>query len=64
LGAFLLYTGLSDVIGPERAEVLMISVHLHDLDEVCTKTDLATTTAMPKADMAALRGGLKARWLH
>lgn len=36
-----LYTGLRDVLGPERAETLMSAISLHDFDEVATKADLA-----------------------
>ncbi len=43
-----LYTGLRDVIGPERAETLMSAIPLHDLDEVVTKADL-------RAELAKLR---------
>ncbi|HUG08647.1 MAG TPA: hypothetical protein VMP13_07115 [Acidimicrobiia bacterium] len=48
-----LYTGLRDVIGPERAETLMSAIPLHDLDEVVTKADL-------RAEIAELRVGLRA----
>lgn len=36
-----LYTGLTEVLGPNRAETLMSVIRLHDLDEVATKGDLA-----------------------
>lgn len=55
-----LYTGLSEVIGPERAEVLMNAIPLHDLDEVATKGDMATLKAELKGDLATLKAELKA----
>jgi hypothetical protein len=48
-----LYTGLREVIGPERAETPMSAIPLHDLDEVVTKADL-------RAELADLRTGLRA----
>jgi len=50
-----LYTGLRDVLGPERAETLMSAIPLHDLDEVATKRDIAEL----RADMAELRTEFK-----
>jgi len=35
-----LYTGLTEVLGESRAEVLMRAIPLHDLDQVATKRDL------------------------
>lgn len=49
-----LYTGLRDVLGPERAETLMSAVPLHDFDEVATKADLAIL----RSEMAELRAEL------
>lgn len=49
-----LYTGLSEVIGPERAELLMNAIPIHNLDEVATKRDTATLKAELKADIAEL----------
>ncbi len=40
-----LYTGLRDVIGPERADTLMCAIPLHDLDQVVTKADLRVEIA-------------------
>lgn len=54
-----LYTGLRDVLGPERAETLMTAVPLHDLDEVATKRDLAELRADLRAEMAEMRAELK-----
>lgn len=51
-----LYTGLSEVIGPERAETLMSAIPLHDLDEVATKADIA----LVRSEMAEMRSELKA----
>ncbi|MFP3883727.1 MAG: hypothetical protein ACLFWH_15615 [Actinomycetota bacterium] len=50
-----LYTGLRDVIGPERAETLMSAIPLHDLDEVVTKADLRAEAAGLCAEIADLR---------
>ena len=50
-----LYTGLRDVLGPERAETPMSAIPLHDLDEVATKRDIAEL----RTDMAELRTELK-----
>ena len=55
-----LYTGLRDVLGPERAETLMSAMPLHDLDEVATKRDIAELRAEIKTDIAELRAELKA----
>lgn len=54
-----LYTGLRDVLGPERAETLMSAIPLHDLDEVATKRDIAELRAELRADMAELRTEFK-----
>lgn len=50
-----LYTGLRDVLGPERAETLMTVVPLHDHDEVATKRDLAELRADLRAEMSEMR---------
>ncbi len=55
-----LYTGLSEAIGPERAETLMSAIPLHDLDEVATKADLAVLAAELRAEIADLRAEFKA----
>ena len=54
-----LYNGLSQVLGPERAETLMSAIPLHDLDEVATKGDLALLAADLRTEMAGLRAELK-----
>lgn len=54
-----LYTGLSQVIGPERAETLMSALPLHDLDEVATKGDIAVLGAELRSEIADLRTELK-----
>ncbi len=36
-----LYTGLAEVLGPDRAEILMAQLPRFDPAEVATKTDLA-----------------------
>lgn len=54
-----LYTGLSQVLGPERAETLMSAIPLHDLDQVSTKGDLAVLAADLRNDMADLGTELK-----
>ena len=50
-----LYTGLSEMLGSRRAEILMGAIPLHDLDEVATKGDLAVL----RAEMAEMRSELK-----
>lgn len=50
-----LYTGLRDVLGPDRTETLMSAIPLHDLDEVATKADIAVLRAELKTDIAQLR---------
>lgn len=58
-----LYNGLSQVLGPERAETLMNAIPLHDLDEVATKGDLALLAADLRSEMGDIRSemaGLRA----
>lgn len=50
-----LYTGLSELLGPERTETLMSAIPLHDLDEVATKSDIL----MLKSDIALLGAELR-----
>lgn len=54
-----LYTGLRDVLGPERAETLMSAIPLHDFDEVATKADLAILRAELMGEIRGLRVELK-----
>lgn len=54
-----LYNGLSQAIGPERAETLMSALPLHDLDEVATKQDVAVLGAELRSEIANLRTELK-----
>lgn len=54
-----LYTGLRDVLGPERAETLMSAIPLHDFDEVATKADLAILRAELMGEISGLRAELK-----
>lgn len=54
-----LYTGLRDVIGPERAETLMSAIPLYDLDQVATKGDVQLTATELRAQMAELRAQLR-----
>lgn len=54
-----LYTGLSQVLGSERAETLMSAIPLHDLDQVATKGDLAVLSAELRSEVADLRTELK-----
>lgn len=53
-----LYTGLRDVLGPERAETLMSAIPLHDFDEVATKADLAILRAELMGEISGLRAEL------
>ena len=50
-----LYTGLVEVFGPTRAEIMMSAYKLHDLDEVATKRDLAEFRAESRAELAEFR---------
>jgi ribosomal protein L29 len=54
-----LYTGLRDILGPDRAEALMSVVPLHDFDEVATKRDIAELREATRTDMAGLRTEMK-----
>jgi len=54
-----LYNGLSQVLGPERAETLMSAIPLHDLDEVATKGDLALLAADLRSEMGDLRSEMR-----
>jgi hypothetical protein len=56
-----LYNGLTEAIGPQRAETLMSAIPLHDLDEVATKADLAILRAELKAELAELRSELRSQ---
>ena len=51
-----LYTGLVEVLGPDRAETLMSAIPLYDLDEVATKGDLQVLKAELRAEFTALLG--------
>ncbi len=53
-----LYTGLVEVLGPERAETLMSAIPLYDLDEVATKRDLLVL----KGDLQVLKAELRAEF--
>jgi hypothetical protein len=57
-----LYTGLVEVLGPDRAETLMGQLPRFDPAEVATKSDVAAVksdVAAVKDDMAELRTELK-----
>jgi hypothetical protein len=54
-----LYTGLSEVIGPERAETLMSAIPLHDRDEFAKRGDVEASAAALEADIADVRAELK-----
>ena len=54
-----LYTGLSELLGPERTETLMSALPIYDLDEVATKGDIAELRAEIKGDIAELRAEIK-----
>lgn len=53
-----LYTGLSQVLGPDRAEILMSAIPLHDLDQVATKGDLAVLSGELRSEIADLRSDM------
>lgn len=46
-----LYNGLSEVLGPDRAEILMAQLHRTDPADAATKSDIAEV----KSDFAELR---------
>jgi hypothetical protein len=50
-----LYTGLAELLGPERTETLMSAIPRHDLDEVATKSDIL----LLKSDIALLGAELR-----
>jgi len=54
-----LYTGLVEVLGPERAETLMSAIPLYDLDEVATKRDLQLLKAELRAEISIEIGSLR-----
>jgi hypothetical protein len=54
-----LYTGLRELLGPERTETLMTALPLYELDEVATKGDLELLKAYLKGDLASLRMDLE-----
>ena len=47
-----LYTGLAEVLGPTRAEIMMTVYRLHESDEFATKGDMSDL----RGDFADLRG--------
>jgi hypothetical protein len=56
-----LYTGLSEVLGPDRAETLMAQLPRFDPAEVATQSDMAvlrSDTAALRSDFAVLRADL------
>lgn len=54
-----LHTGLSQLLGPERAETLMRATPLHDLDQVATKGDVSIMASDLRSEMADIRSELK-----
>jgi hypothetical protein len=54
-----LYTGLVQVLGPKRAEILMSAIPLHDLDEVATKRDLQVLKAELRTEISIEIGTLR-----
>ena len=54
-----LHAGLSQVLGPERAETLMSAIPLHDLGQVSAKGDLAALSAELRSEIVDLRTELK-----
>jgi len=55
-----LYTGLAEVLGSDRAEILMSAIPLHDLDEVATKSDVLLLRTELGAEIGSLRTELGA----
>lgn len=54
-----LYTGLVEVLGPDRAQTLMSAIPLYDLDEVATKRDLQVLKAELRAEISIEIGSLR-----
>lgn len=54
-----LYTGLVEVLGPDRAETLMSAIPLYDLDEVATKRDLQVLKGELRAEISIEVGSLR-----
>ncbi len=54
-----LYTGLVEVLGPDRAETLMSAIPLYDLDEVATKRDLQVLKGELRAEISIEIGSLR-----
>lgn len=54
-----LYTGLVEVLGPDRAETLMSAIPLYDLDEVATKRDLQVLKGELRAEISIEIGCLR-----
>lgn len=57
-----LYTGLVEVLGPRRAEIMMTVYRIHESDEFATKGDMAELRADfadLRADFADLRSEFK-----
>jgi len=58
-----LYNGLSEVLGPERAETLMTYLPRYDPAEVATRSDIAavkTDLGVVKSDVAAVKSDVAA----
>ncbi|MFQ5523084.1 MAG: hypothetical protein ACE5F5_05855, partial [Acidimicrobiia bacterium] len=55
-----LYTGLAEVLGPERAEILMTQLPSFDPSEVATRTDIADLREATRTDIADLREATRA----
>ena len=56
-----LYNGLSDLLGPDRAETLMTHLPRYDPAEVATKSDLAELKTDLGADIAGLESSMTIR---
>lgn len=54
-----LYTGLVEVLGPDRAETLMSAIPLYDLDKVATKRDLQVLKGELRAEISIEVGSLR-----
>ncbi len=55
-----LYNGLSDLLGPERAETLMTHLPIYDPVEAATKSDVAGLRVDIKSDVGGLRADIGA----
>jgi hypothetical protein len=54
-----LYNGLTEVLGPQRAETLMAAISAHDTSQLVTKEEFRTGMAELRVEMSGLRAEFK-----